>query len=230
MRCESCNFVSKGFFCGLDPLALSGINENKVIHKIKKGKPICLEGTTSHGIFCIRSGKVKITKKTENGKESLLRIVTVGDLIGHYSLINNFTYKFSAIALEDTEACFIDKQMIVDALNTHSSLAMALIKKFSDEMHECDERFSSIVQRNVRERLAELLLNLSKSFGVQEDERIRLGVRLTRDEMGSMIGTVNETVTRFISEFKDEGLIEEEGKTIYIVNEDKLHEFANAGK
>jgi hypothetical protein len=73
----------------------------------------------------------------------------------------------------------------------------------------------------------ELFLSLEKTFGIKEDDRTRLDIKLTREEIASMVGTASETVIRFITEFKDEGLIEQEGKTIYIINQEKLLEFAN---
>lgn len=82
------------------------------------------------------------------------------------------------------------------------------------------------MNKNIRERLAELLLTLSESYGEVNEDRIKLEIRLTREEMASMIGTVNETVTRFITEFKSDGIIEEEDKVIYITNQEKLMKVA----
>ena len=94
-------------------------------------------------------------------------------------------------------------------------------------MGSAEARSASLSQKNVRERLAELFLMLNKSYGVQELNRTKLDIKLTREEIASMVGTANETVIRFISEFKDEGLIEQDGKTIYILDEKKLLEYAN---
>lgn len=90
-----------------------------------------------------------------------------------------------------------------------------------------EARSTSMVQKNVCERLAELLLSLMKAYGVQEEGRWRLNIKLTREEIASIIGTANETVIRFISDFKHEGLIEQEGKTLYILDEKRLLQFAN---
>ena len=80
----------------------------------------------------------------------------------------------------------------------------------------------------MRERLAELLLLLKESHGVKEEDGLyRINLKLTREEMATMIGTANETLIRFISEFKNAGLIKQVAKTIYITNEEELTNWAH---
>ena len=105
---------------------------------------------------------------------------------------------------------------------------MNVIEKLSTDMGAAENKLSSLHQKNVRERLAELLLLLKESHGViGDDGRTLINLKLTREEMATMIGTANETLIRFISEFKEAGLIEQEGKKIFILNEKDLIEWAN---
>ena len=104
---------------------------------------------------------------------------------------------------------------------------MNIIKRLSDEIKLFENTNAAISHKNVRERLAELLLEFKNSYGIFEGGRYKLDIKLTREEMASMIGTANETIIRFISEFRQEGILEQEGKTIYIMNVNKLKETAN---
>jgi CRP-like cAMP-binding protein len=79
----------------------------------------------------------------------------------------------------------------------------------------------------VRERFAGLLMSFVESYGVHEPRGIRLDIKLTREEMAAMIGTTVETLVRLITEFKNEGIVVQEQKVIYIINQKKLIEFAN---
>ena len=94
-------------------------------------------------------------------------------------------------------------------------------------MGNAENKLTSLHQKNVRERLAELLLSLKATHGVKEKDRWRLDLKLTREEMATMIGTANETLIRFMTEFKDAGIIEQEGKVIFIKDEDELLNWAN---
>lgn len=225
--CEHCESRGKGIFCELEALSLSNVSERKVMNAYKKGQTIFFQGNPPFGLYCINSGKIKVSKIGNDGKESIIRIASSGDILGHRSLFSNENYSATATVIEDSNICFIDKKFIYKAIQDEPSVALNLIQKLSREMGAAEAKSASMSQKNVRERLAELLLMLRKTYGVVENKRIKLDIKLTREEIASMVGTANETVIRFISEFKDEGLIEQDGKTIYILNEEKLLEFAN---
>lgn len=226
--CDNCAQKSKSIFCELEKIALEGVSKNKVMNTYKKGNTIFFQGNPPFGLYCINSGKVKISKIGNDGKESIIRIAQPGDVLGHRSLFSHENYSATATTLEDAAICFIDKKYIYKAIQEQPTIALQLIQKLSQEMGAAEAKSASMFQKNVRERLAELFLVLTKTYGVkEEDDRIRLDIKLTREEIASMIGTASETVIRFISEFKEEGLIEQEGKIIFILDEDRLLEFAN---
>lgn len=195
-----------------------------------KGQTLFFQGAPPFGLYCIHDGKVKITKTGPEGKESIVRIARPGDILGHRSLFSRQNFTGTATALEDTAVCFFDKKLIYEALQAHPSISLHIIERLSKEMGAAQNMNASLSQKTVRERLAELLLSLRANYGIQEEDRIKLDIRITRIEIASMIGTASETVIRFISEFKNEGLIHQEGKTIYLLKEDGLRKAANASR
>jgi CRP-like cAMP-binding protein len=227
INCENCQSRDKGIFCELEKAALDDVSKHKVMNTYKKGHTLFFQGNPSFGLYCISNGKIKVSKIGNDGKESIVRIASAGDVLGHRSLFSDENYTATATALEDSTICFIDKKYIHEAIKKEPTVALQLIQKLSREMGAAESRTASMFQKNVRERLAELFLNLEKTYGIKEDDRVRLDIKLTREEIASMVGTASETVIRFITEFKDEGLIEQEGKAIYIINQKKLIEFAN---
>lgn len=227
VNCENCKSKGKGIFCELEALALSKVSESKVMNTYKKGHTIFFQGNPPFGLYCVNNGKIKISKIGPDGKESILRIASDGDVLGHRSLFSQENYNATATVIEEATICFIDKKFIYQAVHDEPSIALNLIQKLSQEMGSAESKSASLTQKNVRERLAELFLMLKKTYGVQDGKRIRLDIKLTREEMASMVGTANETIIRFITEFKDEGIIEQEGKVIFILDEEKLLQFAN---
>ncbi len=225
--CEHCKYKDQGIFCDLKPENLAAIGENKVMNVFKKGQTVFFQGNPPLGLYCINSGKIKLSKIGPEGKESIIRIAGPGDVLGHRSLFCNEKFTATATVIEDSAVCFIDKKFIYHAIEKDPSISLHLIEKLSRDMGKAEDRAASLAQKSVRERLAELLLMLKSSYGVQEKNRWRLDIKLTREEMASMIGTANETIIRFISEFRELGMIEQEGKIIYIVDENQLTETAN---
>lgn len=161
-----------------------------------------------------------------DGKDAIVHISSSGDLLGHYGLFTSNKYLFTVTALEDVQYCFLDKKLTFHLMDKHPDISSIFIKKLCQEAISLKDKLSCMINKNIRERLAELLLKLSESYGEADEDRIKLEIRLTREEMASMIGTVNETVTRFITEFKNDGLIEEEDKVIYITHQEKLMKVA----
>lgn len=227
VNCDMCESRGKGIFCDLEHLPLTEVSRNKVMNTYKKGQVIFFQGNPPFGLYCVNSGKIKISKMGNDGKEAIVRLASGGDVLGHRSLFSNENYTATATALEDTAICFLDKKFIFKAIQEQPTVAMNIIQKLSKEMGTAETRSASMSQKTVRERLAELLITLGKSYGVVENGRTRLDIKLTREEMASMIGTTNETVIRFMSELKDEGVIEQEGKIIFIKNDEALLDMAN---
>lgn len=226
--CATCPSKAQGIFCDLGPEELKKVSQHKITNKYKKGQNLFIQGTHPYGIFCVSSGNIKVTQTGPDGKESIVRIVKGGDILGHRSLFTKDFYKATATAMEDTKACFIDKSFIIKAIEENPSISLNVIEKLSRDMGLAEKKSSTIHQKNVRERLAELLLLLKESHGEElEPGRYKITLKLTREEMATMVGTANETLIRYISEFKGAGLIDQDGKHIIITNEEELLNWAN---
>ena len=225
--CEDCSSKDSGIFCDMDHLGLDEVSHHKINNTYKKGQTLFVQGNHPFGIYCISSGNVKLTKTGPDGKETIVRIVHGGDILGHRSLFTDDHYSATATAMEDTEVCFIDKKFILKIIEKNPSVALNVINKLSRDMGAAEKKLSSLHQKNVRERLAELILSLKTTHGVKENGRWKIDLKLTREEMATMIGTANETLIRFMTEFKEAGILEQEGKTIFIKDEEELLNWAN---
>lgn len=226
LKCEACPSLGKGIFCDLEHSDLADLSEHKISNTYKKGQTLFVEGNPTFGIYCINKGNVKVTQLSSDGKESIIRIASPGDILGHRSLFTKKFYQASAKSIDETHVCFIDKDYILKLIKEKPEVAGNLIAKLSRDLGAAEHRISSFSQRNVRERLAELILLLKESHGEQTDKGIFINIKLTRDEMASIIGTAPETLIRFMSELKSLGFIEQDKKDIYIKDEEALLAFA----
>lgn len=226
-KCKNCETVCLGIFSDLTEESLDKLSEHKVTNIFKKGQTLFMQGNPPFGMYCVKSGIVKITQLGPDGKESIVRLAKPGDTVGHRSLFSEESYKATATAIQETKVCFYDKKYIQKLVKDEPSIAYNIISALGRDLGAAEQRLTSFSQKNVRERLAELLLILKEGYGENINGKIRLNIKLTREEMASIIGTASETLIRFFTEFKSEGIIEQQGKTIFIINEEKLLDFAN---
>jgi CRP-like cAMP-binding protein len=223
--CNHCGSKDKGIFCQMEEKGITALSDNKVMNQYKKGQTIFLQGNPAYGIYCVSNGQIKLTKVGNQGKETIVGLAGNGDVIGEASFFTGRNYQLSATALTDTKVCFIDKRYFLGLLKEDSSIALNLLSKMSKEIEDTEEKIVMGHQKNVLERLATLLIDLSEVHGVKVDQkRTKIDLKLSREEMASLIATAPETLIRTISELRDEGILDQEGKLIIINDHQKLQE------
>ncbi len=220
--CSHCNSKELGIFCNLNDPELTELSNHKVENTYKKGQTLFMEGNPTYGIFCVSKGNIKISKTGENGQEAIVRIATAGDVVGHRSLFTEEYYSATATALEDSEICFIDKKYILNLIEKNPFVAVNLIQKLSKDLGQSENKIASFSSKNVREKFAEFLIVMGRTHGVLENGKKKINLKLTREEMASIVGTATETLIRVLSDFKKEGLVELEGKYIILENEKEI--------
>jgi CRP/FNR family transcriptional regulator len=149
-----------------------------------------------------------------------------GDVLGYRALLSGDKYSGSAIALEDTQVCFIPKDVFVNVLKDDAGMAFEMMKVLSDELHRSEIKLTHLAQKPIRERLAETLLFIKETYGFEADG-ITLAVKLSREEIANLVGTATESTIRLLSEFKKDGMIELDGKKIQILKPKQLLATAN---
>jgi CRP/FNR family transcriptional regulator len=184
------------------------------------------EGGKPSGIFCMNTGKVKITKMGDEGKEQIVRLARPGDILGYRSLISGEAYSGSAAALEDASICFIPRSTIIALIESSHNFSFELLKLLSHDLKEAEEKMTNLAQKPVRERLAEALLFIKETYGFTEDQQT-INVNLTREDMANVVGTATETTIRLLSDFKSEGIIELNGRKIKLLDVARLLRIAN---
>ena len=224
--CLHCNVRLSSVFNVLDEDQTQELCAHKSCAVYKKGQYVFTENGLPNGLFCINSGKIKLTTTGYDGKEQILRLVKSGDILGYRALLSNERYHCSAVTLEDASICIIDKKYFFDALASSPKLMFEVVKKMSQDLKTAEDHIVSLSQKNVRERMAEALLFLKATYGFEEDNQT-LNVSLSREEIADYVGTSTESCIRLLSEFNADKLIQLKGKKISILNLQKLIQTAN---
>ena len=189
----------------------------------KKGQILFHEGTRPLGIYCINTGKVKVYKIGTDGKEQILRITKAGDMMGYKAMLAEEYYSMSAETLEDCTICFISKQNFLDTLKGSNDLNQRIMREICHEYGLMAEEVTHQAQKSVRERFALTLLKLKDTYGLEgsaEDGPVE--INLTREDLANMVGTATETLIRLLNEFKEDGMLETNGRKIRILDAKQL--------
>ncbi|MGB0778230.1 MAG: Crp/Fnr family transcriptional regulator [Flavobacteriaceae bacterium] len=218
--CKKCPIKSFNLLNNLNHDELDEVSRSKTVIKVKKGEQLLEEGHAINGMFCISKGKCKMTKLNSNGKEQIVKFTKQGDVLGHRSILSEEPIGLSATALEDMEVCLIPKEQVLNAIKNNNRFSLQVMKNISHQLSEANNNLSNMAQKSVRERLADIFLQLEDIFGIDMDGNI--DVQLTREEIANTIGTATESAIRLISSFKKEGLIEIKGKHIKILKRKDL--------
>lgn len=224
---ETCPHKTKCFYNEISPNNLAEFENNSIEKLYKKNQFIFLQDNVPQGIYSICSGTAKLAITTDEGKEVIVRLVTVGDVIGHRAVFCSENHHLSAVAMEDSVIRFYPKEFIVTAIQKYPEIAIRLLQDLSQLIESSDTKCLELVHNNTRERFARLLLSLQNTHGKKEFDRVHLAIKISREEMAKLVGTSLESIVRLCTEFKNEGIIYQESKTLYIIDQDKLKNLAN---
>jgi CRP/FNR family transcriptional regulator, polysaccharide utilization system transcription regulator len=206
---------------------LEDVSATKSCFTFKKGQVIFHEGTRPSGLHCINSGKVKVTKMGSDGKEQIIRLAKPGDVVGYRALMADSNYSASAVALDDAVVCFIPKSQFLELIASNVEFSGGLMKLFSKALGEAEERMVQMAYKPVRERLAEALLLLQKTYQQQPEVEDKFTISISREDLASIVGTAKETTIRLLSEFKEESIITTKGSSITILDSEKLYKICH---
>lgn len=223
-RCENCIVRQFNSLKALTKEELKRISDSKETRSIKKGEALFNEGERLHGVFCVRNGVSKLSKLSDNGKDTIVKIATKGEILGERSVIAEEITNLSAVALNDMEVCYIPKMHITDSINNNPQFTKAILVHMANDLKFADNVIVNMAQKTVRQRVAETLLYLDKNFKTDADGFI--SIILTREDIANIVGTAKEACIRTLTEFKKENWILTDGKRISLTDKKALHRLA----
>jgi len=223
--CDKCAFETSSVFRFLTRDETDRLNFEKDFRHYKRGDILYNEGNRISGFFCINSGIIKVFKTGVDGKEQIIRFARKGEIIAYRSVLSNESACTSAKVIEDCQVCFIPSELLIQFVKTNPAFSFEIVKLTCHELAEANSYITDIAQKTVRERVAEVLIQLVKDFGLDEQKFLRIS--LTREELANIVGTATESVIRLLSEFKSDKLIELSGRKIRILDLKGLEKISN---
>lgn len=188
----------------------------------KKNRVIYYEGDHGKGLYLITSGKIKTIKLSQDGRELMTGLYIQGDYIGTSAILTNSPYSDTATAIEDSQLCHIPTDQLENMLGLYPEVARKFIQLLSRDNQEKEEQLLQLAYHSVRKKMAGTLVKLHQ----QLNDNLT-GFNITREDLAAMACMATETVSRTLTDFREEKLIERLGTNITVLNFDGLSKMKN---
>jgi CRP-like cAMP-binding protein len=222
--CENCEF-REVVFSYLDDESIEQLCDHKEEQSFRKGEIINHEGEKIINFKYLKSGLVKLYRRTPGGDEQVITITRPFEFVSNMSIFSEERYQYSVSALEDSVVCTVDLNFIKELFLRNGSFAMGLLTKISMINDKIIRQTLDIRQKNLIGRVAFVLLYFTNEI---YNSRV-FDLPVSRKEIADYIGMSTANVIRTMSDFKKEGIIRVFGKTIEIVDLNKLEVISKRG-
>lgn len=194
--------------------------QRKVSKHFRKRDLIFSEGDSPLGLYLLNTGKAKIYKSHEVGKDLITRLLQPGDFFGYLPLLEGKEHSSSAEALEDCEVTIFQTEDFLKLIEHSPMVAQQFIKMLAGNLLNEQEHLLALAYSSVRKRTAEALITLKNRYSASNTEPFSMAIG--REDLAKIVGTATESLIRTLSDFKEEKLIQINGSTITLLNADKL--------
>lgn len=202
--------------------------KNFIIQKFKKNEIIYCEDETPMHLMCLLSGKVKIYKDGVGGRSQIIRVIKDKEYFAYRAYFAEEKFVTAAAAFEPCVVCLIPMPAIMELVKQNADVAIFFIRQLSIDLGIADERTVNLTQKHIRGRLAESLIFLKDTYGVEEDG-CTLSIYLSREDLANLSNMTTSNAIRTLSLFANEKLITIDGRKIKIIEEDKLRKISKIG-
>ncbi len=203
-------------FADLEDKELERIARLGTRQKYKKGNLVVLEKESGAALFVIVSGKVKVVRTDEEGREVILSMFGPGEFFGEMSLLDGLARSASVVAVSKAELFMIHRRDFLETMHQFPAIAIALLAELAMRLRKADMQIKSLSLKDAAGRVANVLLILSDDVGVFRKGKVEIDDLPLQQDLANMAGTSRETVSRMLHQFVREGSIQLKGNKLTI--------------
>jgi CRP/FNR family cyclic AMP-dependent transcriptional regulator len=196
--------------------------------EVRRRQLIWEPGDPASTVYLVRTGIVKVSKISDEGRELTLHFFTRDQLFGELSVISDTAHDTVAEAYEDTTLLAVGKDDFNRMLLRTPVLAMRMMRLVGERRQRLENRVENLLFRSAHARLASLFIELAQTFGVRDSRGVIINLKLTHKEIASLIGATRETVSFAILDLRKDNLIQTEGKRVILLDEPGLKALRDA--
>jgi CRP/FNR family cyclic AMP-dependent transcriptional regulator len=213
-------------FDGIPAERLTPLSERMRTRRFSRGQIIFQRGDEGSALYAVKSGQIKISVTSGDGKEIVLNIMRDGDLFGEIALLDGGPRTADAQAMVASELLVLDRRDFVAFLERTPSVALNLIKVIAGRLRNTSEQVEDVAAFDRAARLARALLRLAERFGEETEEGVRLDLTITQSDIGNLVGMPRESMNKQLSEWRAAGIILFERGVVTIKDSEALDDLA----
>jgi CRP/FNR family transcriptional regulator, cyclic AMP receptor protein len=216
--CMTCPVREQHIFCNLSPPMAQRLNDITSSAIYPRGAMLFMEGQQGRGAFVLCTGKAKLSTTSRDSRTIITKISEHGDVLGLSATISNHPYEVTAEMMEPGQASFIGADALLQFLREHEEVAIRVAQQLSLNYYSVYQEIRTLGLANTPgQKFAKLLLGWSVERG-DLNHSLHMNLVLTHEEIGQMMGTSRETVSRLFSDFKQKQFIQSKGSSLTILN------------
>ena len=211
-----------GIFQGVEPSAVEALSGELEPVDFPRGHVIFAEGEQGDRLYIIANGKVKIGRKSPDGRENLLAVFGPSDMFGELSIFDPGPRTSSATTITEVRAYSMDRSALKEWIGKRPDIAEQLLRVIARRLRRTNNSLADLIFTDVPGRVAKALLQLARQFGSQESGLLRVTHDLTQEEIAQLVGASRETVNKALADFAQRGWLRLEGKSVLILEPERL--------
>ena len=200
------------------------IEDKMVSRSYDKGKMILLEQSQGETFFIIKSGAVKVTRQSDDGREVILAILGESDFFGEMSLLDGEGRSANIVSNEDSEVLTLSRSDFLDCLETYPKIAIALLEELAIRLRKSDQHIESLSLSDSEHRIAITLIRFAQELGTIKKGEVTIKNLPFQQDIANMAGTSRETVSRTIKLLEEKNLVKKNKKDLIIFNFDEFRQ------
>jgi CRP-like cAMP-binding protein len=214
--------LSAPLFADMDDEETRALLDSMVPVELSRGDVLFREGEPGDRLYVIAQGKIKLGRRSSDGRENLLSILGPGEMFGELSLFDPGPRTATASSVSDSVVYELRHQALVAWVNAHPKVATHLLGALARRLRRTNETLADLVFSDVPGRVAKALLDLSTRFGEPSDDGVRVAHDLTQEELAQLVGASRETVNKALADFASRGWVRREGRAVVLLDMDRL--------
>ena len=200
----------------------------RIVHRpdrVKKGQPLIQAGTRLKHHLIVRTGSLKIVLPADDGFQAIVGFALAGERVG-LNAIDSGRHPSSAIALEATGVCLVPHQGLEDLVGQHPEFRRHFLRVLSERIAADETRMALMGRGSAEQRLAAFLLGLSQRFHARGLVADRFRLSMSRADIAQHLGLTRETITRLLTQFRHQRVIDLRVRDLQIRDSERLHRMA----
>ena len=211
-----------GIFQGVSPDAVAALVRQLEPVTFRRTEVVFSEGEPGDTLYIITAGKVKIGRKSVDGRDSLITLMGPSDMFGELAIFDPGPRTSTVTALTEVKAVVMSRSVLRSWIADRPEIAEQLLRVLARRLRRTNDNLSDLIFTDVPGRVAKQLLYLAQRFGSRDGNALRVDHELTQEEIAQLVGSSRETVNKALSDFAQRGWIRVQGRTILIDNAERL--------